>query len=335
MARALRPRRAGHAGTLPRPDAARLSSLSRRGAARPSRAALQGRDAQLRRARAAERRVRRGVHGARRRARRPRRAAAAQLSAVLHRRVRRVEDRRDRRAAQPDLHRAEIEAALREQRRDRDRHPDALLRSASSALQPRTPLRQVIATNIKDYFPPLLRLLFTLFREKKDGDRIAIAAGDHDFGALLRRHARRRRTRVAAHAGRSGRAADERRHDGHAQGARSARTARTRSPACRSRRGTRRSCAASSDVFFVPLPLFHVYANVGIQALAFVNGSPLALVPNPRDLKRSARDDPAREADVLQRRADALHRAPESPRRAGGQGRLQVDHASASPAQPR
>ena len=49
-------------------------------------------------------------------------------------------------------------------------------------VQPRTPLRRVIATNIKEYFPPLLRLLFTLFREKKDGDRITLAAGDHRLG---------------------------------------------------------------------------------------------------------------------------------------------------------
>ena len=38
-------------------------------------------------------------------------------------------------------------------------------------VQPRTPLTRVIATNIKEYFPPLLRLLFTLAREKRDGDR--------------------------------------------------------------------------------------------------------------------------------------------------------------------
>ena len=34
----------------------------------------------------------------------------------------------------------------------------------------------------------------------------------------------------------------------------------------------------------LPLPLFHVYANVGVQGLALVTGNPLALVPNPRDL---------------------------------------------------
>jgi long-chain acyl-CoA synthetase len=34
----------------------------------------------------------------------------------------------------------------------------------------------------------------------------------------------------------------------------------------------------------LPLPLFHVYANVGVQAHAFVTGNTLVLVPNPRDL---------------------------------------------------
>jgi long-chain acyl-CoA synthetase len=38
------------------------------------------------------------------------------------------------------------------------------------------------------------------------------------------------------------------------------------------------------DVIIVPLPLFHVYANVGVQGLGFVSGNPISLVPNPRDL---------------------------------------------------
>src|SRR5262245_46365309 len=52
-------------------------------------------------------------------------------------------------------------------------------------VQPRTPLKRVIATNIKEYFPPLLRLLFTLAREKRDGDRVALEPGDHNFAHLL------------------------------------------------------------------------------------------------------------------------------------------------------
>jgi long-chain acyl-CoA synthetase len=34
----------------------------------------------------------------------------------------------------------------------------------------------------------------------------------------------------------------------------------------------------------LPLPLFHVYANVGVQGMALMGRNPLALVPNPRDI---------------------------------------------------
>src|SRR5882672_7521024 len=52
-------------------------------------------------------------------------------------------------------------------------------------VQPRTGVRRVIASNIKEFFPPLLRVLFTLLREKKEGDRIRLKPGDHDFPHLL------------------------------------------------------------------------------------------------------------------------------------------------------
>ncbi len=54
------------------------------------------------------------------------------------------------------------------------------------AVQAQTRLRHVIVANIKDYFPPHLNLLFTLAKEKKEGHRARIAAGDHSFVSLLR-----------------------------------------------------------------------------------------------------------------------------------------------------
>ena len=42
------------------------------------------------------------------------------------------------------------------------------------ALQPRTQVRRVIATNIKEFLPAPLRLLFTLLKEKKEGYRIRL-----------------------------------------------------------------------------------------------------------------------------------------------------------------
>ncbi|MBM4431246.1 MAG: long-chain fatty acid--CoA ligase [Chloroflexi bacterium] len=52
----------------------------------------------------------------------------------------------------------------------------------------RTALKHVIVTNIKEYFPPLIKLLFTLAREKHEGDRQDISgeANTHWFQDLLR-----------------------------------------------------------------------------------------------------------------------------------------------------
>lgn len=41
--------------------------------------------------------------------------------------------------------------------------------------QPGTPVEQILVTNIKEYFPPLLRLLFTWFKEAKEGHRVDIS----------------------------------------------------------------------------------------------------------------------------------------------------------------
>src|SRR4029079_13113627 len=40
-----------------------------------------------------------------------------------------------------------------------------------------------------------------------------------------------------------------------------------------------------TDTIMLPLPLFHTYANTGVQSLAFINHNPIALIPNPRELR--------------------------------------------------
>ena len=56
------------------------------------------------------------------------------------------------------------------------------------ALQPETGLQTVIATNIKEYLPGLMRILFTLFMEKKEGHRITLEPGDLWMQAMIRDH---------------------------------------------------------------------------------------------------------------------------------------------------
>ncbi|MCS7283337.1 MAG: long-chain fatty acid--CoA ligase [Anaerolineae bacterium] len=63
-------------------------------------------------------------------------------------------------------------------------------------VQPKTKVRHVIVTNIKEYFPPHLRLLFTLAMEKKSGDRVDLAPGDRWFQDVLKAHSPAERPRV-------------------------------------------------------------------------------------------------------------------------------------------
>ncbi len=55
-------------------------------------------------------------------------------------------------------------------------------------VQPETNLKNVIVTNIKDFFPGLLRTLYTLAKEKKEGDRITLQPGDYTMLDLIKAH---------------------------------------------------------------------------------------------------------------------------------------------------
>jgi long-chain acyl-CoA synthetase len=149
-------------------------------------------------------------------------------------------------------------------------------------VQPGTPLRRVIATNIKEYFPPLLRVLFTLAREKREGDRVAIAPGDHDFAHLLLTNGGRTPPHAAVTAGDPAVLLMSGGTTGTPKGV----LGRHAAYVCAGLQlqAWNASVVAPGDVIFLPLPLFHVYAHVGTQSLAFISGLALALVPNPRDM---------------------------------------------------
>ena len=151
------------------------------------------------------------------------------------------------------------------------------------AIQSKTRLRVVIASSIKDYLPPLLRVLFTLLKEKQTGHRIAISAGDFWFRDLLASHRRAQAPGIAV------------RPDDRAVLLASGGTTGTPKGVV----GLHRHYVAAGlqlyewtksakepwvDSIMLPLPLFHVYANVGVQPLAFIGPNPIALVPNPRDI---------------------------------------------------
>jgi long-chain acyl-CoA synthetase len=150
-------------------------------------------------------------------------------------------------------------------------------------IQEQTALKRVIATNIKDYFPPLLRILFTLLREKRDGDRITLVPGDHDLAHLLRVNRGRRVERAPIMPEDPAVLLLSGGTTGTPKGVLGNHGAYTHT-GLQVHAWTSSVLGTGDNVIMLPLPLFHVYANVGVQSLALVTRNPIALVPNPRDL---------------------------------------------------
>jgi long-chain acyl-CoA synthetase len=150
-------------------------------------------------------------------------------------------------------------------------------------VQPRTAVRRVIATNIKEHFPPALRLLFTLFREKRDGDRVTLRPGDHDFAHLLLINRKRRPARTELSPDDPAVVLMSGGTTGTPKGVLGTHAAYV-CAGLQIKSWNASALRGPADVLFLPLPLFHVYGNVGVQALAIINNSAIALVPNPRDL---------------------------------------------------
>ena len=150
------------------------------------------------------------------------------------------------------------------------------------AIQFQTSIERLIATGIKEYLPLALRMGYTLLKEKEEGEHITLRDGDERFAEVLARH----------HA--AGRPAHPVDPNGPAVILMSGGTTGTPKGVVGTHRGMvaaglqlrawlRSAMNEWSDTIMLPLPLFHTYANTGVQSLALVNHNPLSLIPNAGD----------------------------------------------------
>ncbi|MDQ7029369.1 MAG: long-chain fatty acid--CoA ligase [Ardenticatenia bacterium] len=154
------------------------------------------------------------------------------------------------------------------------------------AVRDETPVEHVIVTNIKDYFPPLLKLLFTLFKEKKEGHAADIRGlpTTYWFLDLLRRHSPESRRPA-------GTTKDDLAVLGYTGGTTgvpkgamllhrnlvaNALQVRAWTPGLRE----------GQESVLGALPLFHSYGMTTVMNFAVAVGGAMILLPNPRELDR-------------------------------------------------
>lgn len=152
------------------------------------------------------------------------------------------------------------------------------------AIQSKTKLEYVIPTRIREYLPFVLRLLFIALREKKAGHQVTPATGDHYLPELLAAQVGKPRPNVpitpdddALLLGTGGTTGIPKvaigTHGGLLAAGKQIRT------------WFKDALVDWDSYFCLPLPLFHVFGNGGALSTSLYGHFPLALVPDPRDVK--------------------------------------------------
>jgi len=147
--------------------------------------------------------------------------------------------------------------------------------------QPKTKIKKIVVTNIKDYLPPVLGFLFGLTKEKKGGFRVELAAEDIRFKDLIARHKPEERPKLDI--GPEDVAIFQ--YSGGTTGISKGAIALHRNLVANSLqiRGWMPGIVEGKETVLMAIPLFHVYGMVAGMLLAIQSGSSLVMIPNPRD----------------------------------------------------
>ena len=150
------------------------------------------------------------------------------------------------------------------------------------SVQPSTRLKKLIVTNIKETLPRVLRTLFTLASEEKEGFKVTLQRGDVWMQDLIDRYVPTDRPRLDI-------GPDEValfQYSGGTTGISKGAIALHRNLVANTLQISEWFVTADEgkEVLLMAIPLFHVYGMVAGLCFAISNGASMIMVPNPRDL---------------------------------------------------
>ncbi len=152
------------------------------------------------------------------------------------------------------------------------------------AAQPKTKIKRLIVTNLKETLPPVLRLLFTLAREKKGGFRIegGLAEGDVWMKDLIARY--RPSDRPQIEVGPEDTALFQ--YSGGTTGISKGAVALHRNVVANTLqiKSWMTNLEEGKETLLMAIPLFHVYGMVAGMHFALASGASMVMVPNARDI---------------------------------------------------
>jgi len=151
--------------------------------------------------------------------------------------------------------------------------------------QPKTKIKKLIVTNLKETLPPVMRVLFTLLREKKGGFRIegGLKDGDVWLQDLLAKYTDAPRAKLEV--GPDDTALFQ--YSGGTTGISKGAVALHRNVVANALqiKSWMTGLDEGKEVVLMAIPLFHVYGMVAGMSFAMATGASMVMVPNPRDLK--------------------------------------------------
>ncbi|HLA08841.1 MAG TPA: long-chain fatty acid--CoA ligase [Anaerolineales bacterium] len=151
--------------------------------------------------------------------------------------------------------------------------------------QPKTRIKKLIVTNLKETLPPVLRILFTLAKEKKGGFRIEGELGEGEVWMkdLLTKY--NGAPRPAIEIGPDDTAMFQ--YSGGTTGVSKGAVAMHRNVVANTLqiKAWMVNLEEGNEIVLMAIPLFHVYGMVAGMHFAMAGGASMVMVPNPRDLK--------------------------------------------------